>query len=760
MKRKKYGFSFIELILILVFFFLILAALMPMITRRHLAPPTRVSHGTYACYWQKEEDDSYSLRETLVKGRKTIIDNQVVNEDVGCRFEAPRKAKYFYVQIIGGGGGGRDINWYDEVNPANIDKYRVYGSKKMSKDDEGYFVKTPEHKVFTDTMELDWSQYKELLEPGLLSSTHFLYLHAKSGDGGVCSGNPKYPESSTCDIGYEPDLAYCAAEINNSAGCGFALMDCPECSELKIGNKTRYTFICKDENGDGHCDDDTECTGKMNVRCDSDEDFLSFSSYFNTDRVVCNNDLNGKGIEAWARMGTGSKADIFVAGLITGDFKFAFERHDTNHSNCIYRDTVPLTSTDWNAYKVKNNKPTIFEPLAYQYNGPKEYPEHMQNGQGYWFKGRIASNLVPLYVCGGQGAERGVYLGNNPRAHSDFRATANEFCSPAYGNPGETNSSGTPVYNNGLRYDQWDSNWTFLTGSGEGDFKKSKTWSNTSPYEHDYLDLRIINFDLAQHQELPYGVGGRAGVIKTLILKSIPDGVYIMPGKGGKGGLEPTDGEKSLFGSDEPGSPLSEKIAEGGAAGKEIYSIDAEIGPSIHWPTPGTINNSNIQKTNINNSNRVTSTENQDSRFGGTISYASFVKFVISYNNKLLKERMVNFGRGGNGAATATFATCGYEYHAISLYDKSKSPKVIKSIAQPGQPVVDAGTFSSGCNGYSWNPVAAPEGEDADYNPSKPSVTDGYHWGYYANGPSMEDNALRKVQDAQDGQTGAIVISW
>ena len=87
MQGKK-GFSFIELILILVFFFIILASLMPMITRRHLAPPERANHGTYACYWERKEDGTQQLKQTLVRGRKTIIKNADTAE---CTFDPPKQ---------------------------------------------------------------------------------------------------------------------------------------------------------------------------------------------------------------------------------------------------------------------------------------------------------------------------------------------------------------------------------------------------------------------------------------------------------------------------------------------------------------------------------------------------------------------------------------------------------------------------------------------------------------------------------------------
>ena len=129
MKHNKTAFSFVELILVLIILFVILASFMPMITRRHLNPPTKANHGTYACYRGADG----GLRQTLIKGTKTIENDIPVTE---CTFDPPKKARYFYVQIIGGGGAGQQIS-ENGVKPESNSSYRIKGRSNTR---SGYVV--------------------------------------------------------------------------------------------------------------------------------------------------------------------------------------------------------------------------------------------------------------------------------------------------------------------------------------------------------------------------------------------------------------------------------------------------------------------------------------------------------------------------------------------------------------------------------------------------------------------------------------------
>ena len=738
MRCKKSGFSFIELILILVFFFLILAALMPMVTRRHLAPPTRSTHGTYACYWETPAGGGEPvLKETLVKGRKTIKDNVTVDPVVGCQFESPRKAKYFYVQIIGGGGGGRDLDWDSEVNPETVEKYRVLGLKEMSPDSEGFFVAGDGMNPYTDSINLSTSQYIQLLQPDTLlgipiTANHVMYLHGTSEDGYSCGEKG----SAGCQPGQTPDEPYCEAYMPS------------ECIEVKnFDDKpgswhygSTYSYDCEVDSDEAMCKDNNECINS-GVKCvvkDEEgelvEKDIPFSPQVTIADATCWGGEPGKGMSYYKPVGVGG-----LSSVLSGD---VFAIHHENHpSYCKFDSTLDLSTSDWNTYSASGT-PTWKEP----YTTRSASNTRAKDGNGLWFGGRFISTISPLYVCGGRGAEIGVTLSNDKRS-----GVNSGYCSYVYGDPNAKSRNrcedGKYHDRNGLIGCQFGT-FGAISSLLYGDGSESEPAEMTAPgnlTHHDYLTFRIIFVNLWQHQEIPYGVGGRAGELKTMILKSVPDGIRMVPGKGGLSGIDPQKGGDTYFGSNDEGSEISEKIAYGGDVGYEVFSIDAEIGPYSSGQS--------LQSTGSSSGNRTTTTVDVDSRQGGTIPYSTFVKFVISYTNKDLKARMSVFGQGGNGAATATDATCGYDYHAFALHDSNKDPAVINSIPQPGQPTIHAGTFMGGCNGYAWQKFPRPSDvKDKDYD-EKNDKTNGFYWGHYP-------GAFKIVEHAQDGQTGAIVISW
>ena len=752
MRRKKYGFSFIELILILVFFFLILAALMPMVTRRHLAPPARVSHGTYACYYERQPNGEQILKETLVKGKKTILDNQTVDPDVGCRFEAPRKAKYFYVQIIGGGGGGRDLNWAEDVDPENVENYRIKGKKEMSPDDEGFLVQdasdcpSPGLKGFSMSgLGLNFEKYKALV------NGHSLILHATSESGHNCADCSASEFDSTgglngpcCDRGEFPQAPRCLAQREKSLGaCTFAGNE--EIEDFKTTNdgyNYLYSYPCKDEDGDYFCD-----AGECEVPITCNDEPIAFQGESTTIEKSCKNEIG-------ADSGLTAYTEVKLSGWFSGagisywqDGDILYTRHCRNHDNCFqnslyYKDkyfnyTQAMNSATYDKYK-NNSTYKFTKNLITLTPGVNRMP----NGSGYYFDSKISTWITPLYVCGGQGAERALTLAYNPRSSSGAG-----FCTPsdAYGgfDLNFENQFGRDA-------EGYLIGPTILQLFTEAPVKGSPAQKikNNSKY-HDFLSARIIEVNLSQEQVIPYGVGGRAGELKSLILKTVPDGVYMMPGKGGEIG---EDGQDSIFGSDADGSAITKKVARGGQAGKEVYAIDAGIGA---FKSDKTTRQNN---STFDNSNRIASSKKQDSRYGGTISYSTFVKFIISYQNRELKSRMAVFGIGGNGAYTQTNATCGYDYNAVVFHDSQKDPPIISSVPRTGQTAYDAGTFTRthNCNGYKWKKIPKPEGvKDIDYD-EEVSPTNGYYWGYYENAFSIPE----EDGHAQPGQTGAIVISW
>lgn len=130
MIKKLKAFSLVELMMILLVASLIIAALVPVVTKKHYRLPALVNHGAYMCYYKDGQ-----LHEAKWAGKfqqQPIFDRATDN----CVFVPPKKAAYFQISAIGGGGGGGDAgykggNWVsdttptDTVNPLGITKSQM-----------------------------------------------------------------------------------------------------------------------------------------------------------------------------------------------------------------------------------------------------------------------------------------------------------------------------------------------------------------------------------------------------------------------------------------------------------------------------------------------------------------------------------------------------------------------------------------------------------------------------------------------------------
>lgn len=735
MSQSKKGFSFIELILILVFFFIILASLMPMITRRHSAPPEKVSHGTYACYWEKDETGNV-LKETLIRGRATIKDN-VPAEGGKCSFESPSKARYFYVQLIGGGGGGKEISM-DDINPAVVEKYRIFGTQSGA----DYYI-VEDH---TDGKDHDgWTEGAggQMLEKEYqqLVSGYSMWLHTHSTAGSVCT-QPSSGSSKTtdCDQGKIQDFPFC--QVGVPAGCKVDLSDCPGCQESE-GN---YRVACPSGTSEGK---DT-CSGCANLKIKCTETDPPTEHKLQTQIAwtgdTCYNDKAGSAAPEGYK-----KVNLSTSGWTSKPFhKYKNVGSTESLGNCSYGEKLWATG----GY----TKSATLSKLS--------------NGDGYYFV--YPGGGVGLSSCGGQGAERGVMEENNPRYHRstkdepsgayEYSKNGSEFCSApeTYSTP--TNNTTQQIRN--------------------GYFSQPPTQYEKPAYSasvgFDYETLKFSDFKGSQSQVLPYGVGGKAGELKTMILKSIPEGVEMLPGQGG---LPGHDGGNTLFGSNAEGSPMPLRVAHGGKAGGNVYTVDVPIGPYG-------IDDESVQTKEKTANNRVMNTSDMVSRNGGTISYSTFVRFVISYTNKQLRDRMAYFGQGGMGTSIKTDATCGYKIDTILFMDGDNPLRFIlrgkQATSSKGSDVCDYSTDTNvvcknrkhvssskhiretfpdervlispanftKCNGHRWIKVTKPEDSEFDEEYDEHNdPTKGYHWGYY-------EGAMDVDKQASGGQSGAIVISW
>ena len=807
MQNKK-GFSFIELILILVFFFLILAALMPMVTRRHLTPPGRVGHGTYACYWKEVPDESgtsetrLALWETLLRGKHVIKDEEVGAE--GCKFEAPRKANYFYVQMIGGGGAGRDLNWATEVDPTKNEKYRIKGHKTVyGLGNTGYFVNFDGHNAWTDDVGTIYSGlntsntntnisrlgtlFGGWCTPLSCDNKIILYLHGKSEDGKTCM------DDGSCPRGIKDGTAVCRTpELTKRC-------DDPNAANYtlsKKNNKYTYSFECEDKDGLPGCDVENFCESRF-LTCSDNQ--VTFNSQTSQDDTECTNAKNTSGfngyvgttlnssvVQAWARLTSDTphllsfkrfdqdhvSCSVGVGGEFTGPFSY----HDYNYGETPY----DLSSSDkWNSVvRTYYNKFNVVNP-------------RMPKGNGVWFTKRVQGPLdtsdYVFKLCGGWGAEKGIIVGtgDNRRTKnpSSYITSNDKHCAPAYGNP--------PVSDFGFPSNTWDIypglyfNYDVKKNS-EGNVSLPSSVGNKCDFNHfDYNNLKIIRVDLNQSQIIPYGVGGRAGELKTLIMKSIPEDIEMVPGQGGIPSANEAlrRGQPSRFGSN---------VAQGGEPGKTVISVSVPINP---------YNDDNTRQRDGHW--RDFSTEKNEARYGGTISFSSFVKLIISRNNNTLRDLLQYFGQGGDGAFTKTDATCGYSYRGYALYDATKNctsasagqnknnnkglidapygTRRTVAVGGDGYGKVDAGEYSlaNTCAvnkdnvPYYWHhyETSSTYNKYAKY----PSHANGYDSGYYSTvdgstyakskGDSYHTNvmarhALRIEKHATAGHSGAIVISW
>jgi hypothetical protein len=241
MKYYKKGFTLVELLLIFFFLFLIMAALTPVITRKHKQIPLRKTHGFYACY----RDDENNLRQTLIKGSK-VIENDVVVDS--CKFNKPAKALYYYVQVIGGGGGGADI----ESNPT------VDTDLLIKSDYRGFsgYVACGDGTKST-YCDIDYDEVKEDDFNKLKSIK--LNITA-SGSGGYNCEDDRY---SACVGGIEPTGSYvcskhnldakiegakCSLNSNDKYDCSVSVEASVPCSEGWTKSEIETNVTCLNDN--------------------------------------------------------------------------------------------------------------------------------------------------------------------------------------------------------------------------------------------------------------------------------------------------------------------------------------------------------------------------------------------------------------------------------------------------------------------------------------------------------------------------------
>lgn len=105
---KKQGFSLVEVMIIFTVFSVILAASLPMITKKTNPVPTKIPHGVYRCI-----HTNGGLLEELYSGTRQISSDPVAR----CTFDVPEAAQY-KIDMYSAGSGGTE---FAQINGKNDD---------------------------------------------------------------------------------------------------------------------------------------------------------------------------------------------------------------------------------------------------------------------------------------------------------------------------------------------------------------------------------------------------------------------------------------------------------------------------------------------------------------------------------------------------------------------------------------------------------------------------------------------------------------
>ncbi len=652
-----------------------------MITRRHLAPPSRVDHGTYACY--RDPYNPNILRETLVKGKRTIIDNKPAAGGK-CSFRGPKKARYFYVQLIGGGGGGKELKESDYDPVRNAD-YQIK-THKLNPPKEGYLVgQSSNEPAYTDDIFPNGKEkdYNELV------NNVYIRLFGQSGDGSTQSfqGETDDESSKRCVVygvsqnalsdapnrdcyggRYNKNIGWTAAQADgasggvtpgsdiytNSTSCKIDSSICDNCNNLYIVKTSNHDYKCP----------------------------LTLAN--DMKKVDCKNDKAGKGTDGYAY------------------FKLSDIEKPINYSS----------HTTGNVYEVKPQE-------IGRYN---DNFKRAANGNGVYFSfyDSYGSPVNLLSIHGGQGAEYGIPYERYPKVTTNYSKYCLEGDMYLEGQDGKVDLN---------------SSYAYSDKHNASGYKGRINKSNAQWY--DYTNLKFVQTDITQSQYLPYGVGGKAGELKTMILKEIPEGIDMVPGKGGKAG-KPGEDTKLCFPNGTTQADCSNtswpkdlvKPAKGGAAGENMYLWEIEINPYYDATT---------LQTTTTGKWRVGETVEAGARAGEKTKLESIIKFIISSANQTLRDLLMHFGEGGAGTAVRTQATCGADYQDIALMNGNTEIKSKPHETRKYKLDLWKGTDGKySCNDYIWTTTNNATGD-----------------GYWVDAVGVDDDGK-----AQAGKSGAIVKRW
>ena len=176
--KKLKAFSMVELMMVLLISALIIAAIVPIVTRKHMQLPTLAPHGAYLCYYGPRSfdasgnitDNTIVLREARWSGTdysRLLFDRETSN----CVFDPPKRAAFFQITAVGGGGGGSDSGYRPTMPTQHYDNdIPPFDPFKVSEDDlkaldvsvdtfnkySGYVIAYAQAKDSGDGGDMDW----------------------------------------------------------------------------------------------------------------------------------------------------------------------------------------------------------------------------------------------------------------------------------------------------------------------------------------------------------------------------------------------------------------------------------------------------------------------------------------------------------------------------------------------------------------------------------------------------------------------------
>lgn len=223
LKTKKRGFSLVELMILLVVSGLVIAALVPVVTKKHFRLPSQTMHGAYMCYYKGN-----GLHETKWSGKSqqsVIFDRDTDN----CVFDPPKKAAYFQVSAIGGGGGGGDAGYN--------------GGKPVAGWGE-------EQRIDPFGLDDAWLKSANIDKDEFLENAGSLYGYARGADSGA-GGDGVYMVQNVSHpclaYVYDPDLCYSYRSYSGTLTECHPKGSTTPCSKTVSGTKTVdvYSTSCE-----------------------------------------------------------------------------------------------------------------------------------------------------------------------------------------------------------------------------------------------------------------------------------------------------------------------------------------------------------------------------------------------------------------------------------------------------------------------------------------------------------------------------------